>query len=297
MKAINIFFRSVDWKSVGILYFWMSIIGWIIPVIKDENYFDYKSIVFALCVISVPSILVLIQIFIKILINQNRMKIRIKTLKKVLLLFVGNNEMRTDLSVPFKQEEKYIATDGHSMMIIPTSLGDLGYTENTVTDIKEVIPKDELPEPVIIELSDIEKYMIPDYIDEVREIGENKTCEDCRGQGEVEVTYNSVNNKSYDVDVECPVCKGSGLSEEKKRIPTGKKIGDPESKFLLFDVGFRYFELSRMIKAFRMLGFETISKTAGTKTGANIFQAGDIKIIVMPCIYDDYYIKGYKKIM
>ncbi|HAR45674.1 MAG TPA: hypothetical protein DCS42_12300 [Nitrospiraceae bacterium] len=36
------------------------------------------------------------------------------------------------------------------------------------------------------------------------------TCEDCAGDGEVEYTYESLSGKTYDADLECPVCEGRG---------------------------------------------------------------------------------------
>lgn len=74
-------------------------------------------------------------------------------------------------------------------------------------------------------------------------------------------------------------------------------ITNRNKEFLMCDIGFKYSNLERLVKAAKILGAEVITITAGTATTGVVFELGnDIAAMIMPCIIHDHEREGVAKI-
>lgn len=205
---------------------------------------------------------------------------------QVFQLFISNDELRPLMCHPYKQGGKYYATDAHSMIILPIEKANLDYPEQDKPISDAVVPK-ETTCNIEIKISDLEAKLIPEIIDEIIEEEKEDKCEECDGDGEVEFEYDATSKnkwQSFTMEADCPICEGAGTITETIKKPTGKKIPNPAKKYKMFEVGFMYEQLKRLIDACNLLGVETITKTYGTPTNANIFKCGDAVILIMPAM-------------
>lgn len=201
--------------------------------------------------------------------------------EKLFNLFVGKDDVRPELNQPFKKGGKYCATDAHSLIFISEEKANLNFPEQDKPSIETVIPKEDTCY-IEIKVSEIESQLIPDMIDEEIE-GEEIECDECEGEGEVEWSFGI-----YDRMDDCPACGGSGTIQESRTKKTGNKIPNELKGFEMLGVGFRYKELRRLLDAAKIIEAETIIKTNGEINTANLFTVGDFKILVMPCLYNDF---------
>lgn len=195
--------------------------------------------------------------------------------EKLFKLFVGTDEMRTDMQTPFKQDGKYFATDAYSIIYIPIDKVELSYPEQDRPKASAVIVK-ETNCNIGIKIADIDRQLVPTIIDET--IGEEteKECKNCDGDGVVEC--------DMEHEHDCPDCYGGGKIITEIQKPTGKKIPMGHKLFRMDGVGFQYTQLRRLIDACNLMGVETITKVFGTSSRGNIFECGEAKIMVMPAI-------------
>lgn len=203
-------------------------------------------------------------------------------------MFVSNDRFRPAICHPFKRNGSYYATDSFSMIILPVEKADLDIHEYPDSVAAEkVIPKESTCE-ININITDLERQLVPDWIDETVKVGKNVKCEECDGDGQVDWEYNVKGGRTYTMEEECPVCSGCGYSEQTSIKPTGRKIPDPIKRFKMLDANFYDKQLRRFVEACRMVGAETVIKTSGRERSANVFQVADFKIVVMPCAVDEY---------
>lgn len=190
--------------------------------------------------------------------------------KKLFQMFVGNDEMRPRLNRLFKVDGKYVATDAHSMIFLPVDKIELDIQEYPDSPrVDGVIPA-KTNCNVEINISDIERQLIPEMIDETEE------CYACNGEGEQECDLGHLH--------ECIRCNGEGDIKKKN----GNKVPNPNTKFEMLEAGFTYKQLKRLVDAVKIIGVDKITKTFGTKEGANMFHVGDFGIIVMPYRMEEY---------
>lgn len=211
--------------------------------------------------------------------------------KKAFQLFVAKDDFRPELQKPFIQNGVNYATDVHSLIILPESFAKLDFEEQLKTKVESVIPKNENMN-IEIKISELKEKMILEMIDEEIFYGANIDCPECDGHGEVTWEYDG-KNKTHEKEYDCPECDGSGLSEKRRLKPTGNKIPNPIAKYRLFDVGFQYEQIGRLIELCELLKIETIYKTFGERTTSNIFKVGDFKILIMPSFMTDENINEY----
>lgn len=208
--------------------------------------------------------------------------------KALFQMFVSDDLLRPAICRPFKRNGSYYAVDAFSMIILPVEKADLDIQEYPDSvSVEKVIPKDKTCE-IKINIADLERQMIPDLIDETGIIGKDVKCEECDAEGIVEWEYSDNKGRTYYKEKECPICLGSGYSEESRTKPTGRKIPDPMKRFEMLGSYFYDKQIRRFVEACKMIGVETVTKTAGTEIGPNIFQAGDFTIAVMPCAVYEY---------
>ncbi len=208
--------------------------------------------------------------------------------KALFQMFVSDDEDHPVICRPFKRNGAYYATDLCSMIILPVEKAELDIPEYPDSvSAEKIIPKERTCE-ISISIADLERQLIPDWIDETVRIGKDIECEDCNGDGHVEWEYSANGGRTHYMKEDCPVCSGCGYSEESHTKPTGRKITDPTKRFKMLDAYFLDKQIRRFVEACKVIGAETATKTSGTSVSANIFQVDDFKIVVMPCSVDEY---------
>lgn len=207
--------------------------------------------------------------------------------KALFQMFVSDDELRPQICRPFKKNGSYYATDSCSMIILPVEKADIDFQEYSDSiSVGKVIPKENTCE-IKINIADLDRQLIPDFIDETVTIGKDIKCEDCNGDGHVEWEYSANGGRTHYMKENCPVCSGCGYLEETSTKPTGRRIPDPTKRFKMLDAYFLDKQIRRFLEACKMIGAETVTKTSGTEKSANIFQVADFIIIVMPCYVDE----------
>lgn len=205
--------------------------------------------------------------------------------EKLLWMFAENKDSsRIALQQPFKQSGYYIATDAHSLIYFPIGELNLPFEEQSDPDVFKVLPKStEFHEPIKVNIADLEAKLIPQVIDEVTE--EEKECNECEGDCVVDYEYSDKNGGYHSLEGDCPACDGAGVIETEKK--TGNKVVDMSANYLIWDVGFKYKQIKRLIDACKLLGFDTIDRVVTAEETANLFQRDGISIVVMLCSIDD----------
>lgn len=198
---------------------------------------------------------------------------------KAFELFVSTDDYRANISVPFKQNGVYYATDAHAMIIMPVGLVKLDYSEQEMPKLDSIIPKENCN--IMINISELEAKLIPEMIDEIIEDKKEDRCNECNGDGEVEFEYDASNGIHY-IDADCPVCEGTGKIETKSKKNTGKKIINPDKIYRIFGVFYMYKQLKRLIDACHILGVEEITQIYNATNNGNLFACGSVKILIMP---------------
>ncbi len=198
--------------------------------------------------------------------------------KKVFSLFVATeNEVpaRPELYTPFTQGEMQYATDAIAIIRLPIEKENLEFDRREKPKCEKVIPAESNCN-VKIKISDLESQLVPTMIDEVIYETKEMRCRNCRGRGEAECDMGH--------NHECDQCDGTGTIEGEVEKPTGNKIADPDKGFSLLGVEFLYKQLNRLVTACKLMGVETVEKTYGEVSRANVFLCGDCTIVVMPAL-------------
>lgn len=206
--------------------------------------------------------------------------------EKLFKLFVSKDELRPDLDHPFEQNGKYYATDAHALVFVDARLVNLPYPKQEKPEVWKVVPNKETCN-IEIKVSELEKNLISEMIDEEIEYGKDIECKECKGEGEVEWEYDGL-LRTYENEFTCPACDGDGLESKTYFKKTGKKIPNPLTKHKMFEVGFLHGQLQRLIDASKIIGVENITKIFGEKSNANVFQVGNVTVLVMPAMIEDY---------
>jgi hypothetical protein len=79
---------------------------------------------------------------------------------------------------------------------------------------------------------------------------------------------------------ECPDCDGDG--EIGAAIKTGRKIPNPEQRFLVNGIKFKARNILSVFNVAKLLDIESVNWVVQEADKANIFTANDIIIVMMP---------------
>lgn len=193
---------------------------------------------------------------------------------KVFKLFIGDNEHRPDMHQPFKRAGMYFATDAYSMIFMPDD-GSLPYEEQNKPLAEKVIPKkSNITQSILI--SKLEEQLVPEIINETEEHVVSEKCTECNGTGWVR------HSEGKDV---CDMCE-DGIYKYSVDELTGRKIANPHKDFKMLGVGFKYAQISRLIEACKLMEVDQITWMYKAKEGGNLFECGNVKILIMPSILE-----------
>lgn len=196
----------------------------------------------------------------------------------VFSLFIGDDLLRPAMHKPFQINGKVYATDGYTLVrTYKTNIDFLLDNKNDPPNCEDVIPEINLNEVLIIEKEMFEPLKTED---EYEFSGKNVKCETCEGRAQVEWEF-----EHYTRDFDCPVCKGSGLSEQKQ----GRKTGGKAFGNYVVKVKDGYFDVTRfykLVKVRDILGGDIRLVAYKSNTSPFLFQVGDCEILLMPLIFN-----------
>ncbi len=206
-----------------------------------------------------------------------------KNIKKILQSFCSDDELRPWMNYPFSANGKIIATDGYQLIHAGADNVGVDYEEscNNWDKVKGLMRESNMN--FEINVSHIAKLIdsIP-KIDDFDIIGDDKECEACNGEGEVDAEFYH-NGWYYDVTGICPICDGDGLLEKERKAPNGKKIIDFEAVCKIKNSQFSVSRLNKIIELAIFLSWDVIRLVYQNRDNEmSIFRVGNFDILFMP---------------
>ncbi|WP_183560596.1 hypothetical protein [Mucilaginibacter sp. SP1R1] len=200
-----------------------------------------------------------------------------KDIKELLQLFVSDMDAWQDWSkAPFKIEDKVYATDKHVMVILPAEHAP------DVELIKDYDPKNILkviPEAVSV-IQTISAKQILIALKAVPTVKEDKECECCKGEGEVEFVH-YYDGRDYATDSDCPVCDGEGSFPDED----GKMIPDPDKCITIGQSKFapKYIKkLYQLCQYFDLKEIDLVSQAS--EMAPSLFSKNGFSLLIMPVL-------------
>lgn len=201
-----------------------------------------------------------------------------ENLKQVFDLFCIDEIYRPVYRAPFISTVHVCATDACSLIYADKDKFNSYIEAQAIEDtpnIESVIPT-ELHEPVYFSIAKLEQQLDEKCEKEDEYTTPEKVCTHCDGDGEVECNLGH--------DHECSHCDGSGYRDSPRK--TGNQVINPETLVGMLGDTFRYEQIGRLIVACKLLGVDIICKVAGKPSKTHLFHVDEIKILVMPCLYN-----------
>lgn len=203
------------------------------------------------------------------------------TLKQIFTMYCSTDELRPAMNNPFEIEGVVYATDAYQM--IYTEKSNLDFEVVNPDGIKLPAANIIIPKVVCRELLDVSKIDFealktePEY----RVIKEEKTCSECSGLGDVEWEY-SCGLNTYYKDFECPVCKGSGISEPEYKELTGNKcFGKKYITINAVPFNVSFINNLKLVSEYMSEKVYLVSQATEHHKGY-LFEIGKLKVLVMP---------------
>ena len=154
----------------------------------------------------------------------NNQQPKIKNEAKLLDIFCDKDGCRKELTAPYFNPEynEVWSTDGRALICIRPELLSKEYTalqksfQATSGEALETFTLQSLKE-ALASCPQVEEEIVVQPAVE---------CKDCEGYGEVEWEYTDNDGYVHSKDFECPICHGTGYSQDKITKKTGKMIPD-----------------------------------------------------------------------
>ena len=144
----------------------------------------------------------------------NNNKKRINNEQELFELFCDPCSNREQLQKPYyeKSTKTVYATDGRVAILMNPNVTSLSYEEIEFSIIGNLI---EGAGKEFFTLEELKKVLASFGMEEEQVIIEKGAeCEECEGSGYVEWTYIDLENNTYELTHECPICDGDGIIED-----------------------------------------------------------------------------------
>jgi hypothetical protein len=199
----------------------------------------------------------------------------------------GTDEGREWMRKPFTTERGTGATDGHALILIEDLLEGVDPYPGPENTLDSIIPQENIK--INFTIHQIRQAIgKASLIDETTYLGEDKECGACKGEGEVGWEFYYKGKTHYE-DHDCPVCWGDGKESIAKKVPTGKKIRDPEAIIQFIDsrIALKYVEnLIRVAEYEQTERVSLVSQIDPLK--GNLFKVNQTIVLIMPLSPNDY---------
>ena len=198
---------------------------------------------------------------------------KIENEKELFDLFVEkDNDLREKFKKPFVdgRDKRVWATDGHLLLMVNPDCVSGEYDVqhlNSGPNVTDYNCNYEIPVKELVDAIDrcqkAEQVMVS-Y--------NEKTCPECDGKGTVYADYHAnYDNNYYDLEVDCPICEGSGVIDEEKETKTGKVMPQEDSVIKMGECYFFNKYIQRIVKACELLKVEkVVLKRTHRKTHSTI---------------------------
>lgn len=200
----------------------------------------------------------------------------------ILNIFCSNDKInRGWMAKPFISNGKTISTNGWVLFAVP----QFGEYEDKSEKIKGIYPIEHnknIKYPLENFKSVISKMPLIDCFDE-QEI----KCDACGGEGEVIYEFD-YGRKNYEIEHECPICEGEGVSTKRSDKPNGKKEID-NSKFIkIGNCTFNVNRIEELVFAASKLNVDFVELVNQTTSNRPcLFKIADAEMLMMPTTPND----------
>lgn len=204
------------------------------------------------------------------------MQDKYKQLLDLFILKVENDQYNQIWQrLPFTFDDKIAATNGRSMVIIPS---------------KKVTSRIEIFRDESKQMNEVKKYSrnlwIEIPVSWLRKAVEripmlSASCPACEGRGQVTWEFMHINQYHERID-DCPVCDGYGVRDRFDNVFDGKVYSKNEGVKIGHHI-FRGNVLMELIKAADILKADVITMISQTKKyNKTVFKIGDVEVFSMP---------------
>lgn len=199
--------------------------------------------------------------------------------RQLLGMYVNVGEYRRNISMPFRQDGRICATDGHMMIRIAEGLCEGEYTDMPF-GLKTPDTNSVMPEPNMCE--DVTAEMLEHALENAPKEKERK-CPECGGSGTVDYTYCDRFCNYHTVEDDCPECDGTGEVSDYTVI---------RNHFTLHGNALCYHHLKTLLRTMRYLQTGSLRLRYMQKEDGHSLallfdvEGKDIEILVMPQIRD-----------
>ena len=205
--------------------------------------------------------------------------------KELLQLFVSYNPYREWMFEPFTVKGHTGATDGSIILLMEGEYRDYtALSEEYSERVFQVIPPENLNFPIPV--ADLVGAL--SRTPEIEEVTyQDQECDACDGDGEVEWEFDH-KHRSYNMEYECPVCKGSGNSPDQKETTTGLLIMDPEAVIQIKECRLLVGYIEKLLKVAEFhLADEVVLVSQTGPSSPSLFKVATTRVLIMPRMHGD----------
>ena len=199
---------------------------------------------------------------------------------ELLQKFVSADELRPKFQQPWRENNCVFASETHILIRVN---GNMTTTEYPALDfnVDKFFPTGT-PDGIIALKTLEDALALAPMEDEMTYIGEDVDCDECDGNGRVDWSY-----RHWVKRLDCPGCFGTGLVEQRRKLPTGRKIITEDAAIRIGPHLFRAGFLNILVDAMRFCGCSQSTVTFGNPRSASLFNLTEgIDIILMPVNQD-----------
>lgn len=191
-------------------------------------------------------------------------------------MYCSCDDRRPTIQMPFRQDGKICATDGHMLIRISESLCEGEYYD-TVNGQTPPSTGKVIPAPTICE--SLTMQMLTDALAKAPE-EQNRKCPECDGSGCVPWQYHDRNDHAHTKQDDCPECNGTGELDDYIAF---------KYQFTIHGAALCYTHLKTLQRTMTLLGIDTIRLRYVEPLKPILFHAdGDnIEIVAMSQMRDD----------
>lgn len=205
-------------------------------------------------------------------------KKRINNEQELFELFCDPYSNRVQLQKPYyeKSTKTVYATDGRVVILMNPNVTSLSYEEIEFPLIGNLI---EGAGKEFFTLEALKKVFASFGMEEEQVIIEKGTeCEECEGSGYVEWTYIDLENNTYELTHECPICDGDGKAEDVFKS-TGFMVPTDNSFVRIGKSFFRGFVAQKLLWAMEYFNVDKAGFSESEKTICFTLENG-VQIVV-----------------